>query len=496
MTQSPLNVETEQGAAQARQPLSQAEATRSLVGRLVRAAAYWALPLLVLTGFALSWLYRNSTYQIIEEPLVETVTSLSAYADTIPQTNSDAIIELNREPLDPRFQRALSGMYWEILSRETGSDILKTEINSRSLYGATIKLSDSAVERLLSEPGLELRSSAQGPDQESLRVVARSIILPNMDRPVIMVAGIDQGPANAAVRRFAATAITLVALLTLGLIGAIILQVRLGLQPLFDLSKRVADVREGRQSEVLGKYPKEIAPLATELNSLIAHNRDIVERARTHVSNLAHALKTPLAVLQNDAEAKDPDLAASVSKQTDTMVAQVNRHLARARAAARAQTTTARCDFAKTVNDLTRALEKIYRDKSVNVELALAEGVDFRGEKRDLDDMVGNLLDNAFKWSAGRVSATLSQDPERSDFVRFIVVDDGPGISKELRDKARERGERLDEKTPGTGFGLAIVDDMARAYQGEMILGDSAWGGLSVTLRLPRVQDQALQGRV
>jgi len=125
----------------------------------------------------------------------------------------------------------------------------------------------------------------------------------------------------------------------------------------------------------------------------------------------------------------------------------------------------------------------------------LAEGVEFRGEKTDLDDMVGNLLDNAFKWSAGRVSATLSQDPERSDFVRFIVVDDGPGISKELRDKARKRGERLDESTPGTGFGLAIVDDMARAYQGELILGHSAWGGLEVTLRLPRVQAQPEKGR-
>ncbi|WP_017930162.1 sensor histidine kinase [Robiginitomaculum antarcticum] len=468
---------------------TQAEVTRSLVGRLVRAAALWALPLLALTAFALSWLYRNSTYQIIEEPLVETVTSLLAHTDTIPQSDGETIIDLNREPLDPRFQRALSGLYWEILSRDEQTKQLRSEINSRSLYGATIKLPVSAVERLMTEPGLELRTSATGADSESLRVVARSIILPNMDRPVIMVAGINQAPANRAVRRFALLAIGLVAALTLGLIGAIILQVRLGLQPLFDLRERVADVREGRQAQVLGKYPQEIAPLALELNSLIAHNRDIVERARTHVSNLAHALKTPLAVLQNDAAAKDPELAASVTKQTENMLAQVNQHLARARAAARAQTTTARSDIAKAVNDLTRTLEKIYRDKSVAVDLALAENVGFRGEKTDLDDMIGNLLDNAFKWSAGRVSARVESDPERSDFVRIIIGDDGPGISQELRDQARLRGERLDETMPGTGFGLAIVDDLARAYQGELILGKSSWGGLEAILRLPRVQD-------
>lgn len=455
---------------------------KSLVSRLVRAALLWAVPLLLITAFALSWFYRNSTYRILDDPLVGTVQALITTSETIVQDDGNVVVTINREPLDPRYQSALSGLYWEV--QFPGKP--ESNIWSRSLYGGTMDLPPTGLKKLAENPGEELRTFSEGPDGEPLRVVARSIILPNLERPIIMVAGVDQRPALRAIQQFALMAILLVAALTLGLIGAVLVQVRTGLRPLFDLSERVADVREGRADQVEGDYPREIAPVARELNSLILHNRGIVERARTHVGNLAHALKTPLAVLRNEARTNDTPLAEVVRRQTETMNSQVDHHLSRARAAARAQVTAARADITQAVQDLTRTLSRIYRSRDIGVTEALQAGILFRGERRDLDDMIGNLLDNAHKWAKGRVSVTSAIDKELSDFVRITVEDDGPGIEDDKTDQALKRGVRLDETTPGTGFGLAIVDDLAQAYGGSLTLSRSPMGGLKGELRLPR----------
>lgn len=449
----------------------------SLYGRLVRGAALWALPLLAVTAFALVWLYRASTYQIFDEPLTSTVTSLIASAETIPQDSGETIIALSTQPVDPRYQRALSGRYWQVLSGEK-------QITSRSLYPSAIEFSPDETAKLLNNPGQQIRGSSPGPDGESLRFVARSVILPDIDAPIIMAAAMDESPAKRAIRRFALLAISVLAALTLGLIAAVTLQVRLGLRPLFDLRDRVADVREGKSTQVEGDYPREIAPLAGELNSLIAHNRDVVERARTHVSNLAHALKTPLAVLTNEADRDKSDLGEVVGRQTRTMTSHVEHHLARARAAARAQTTGTRTDITDSVTAMTRTLTRIYGQKDLDFTQNLDADIWFRGEKSDLDDLTGNLLDNACKWAKGRVRISL-RPTDDAGFSDIIVEDDGPGIKRENYAKALQRGERLDEATPGTGFGLSIVDDLVRAYKGTVTLGASDLGGLKVTLRLP-----------
>ncbi len=449
----------------------------SLVGRLVRGAALWALPLLAVTAFALVWLYRVSTYQIFDEPLISTVTSLISSAETIPQDSGETIIALSKEPLDPRYQRALSGRYWQIISSDA-------QISSRSLYGGAIELTPEEQSRLTDNPGQQISGSSPGPDGESLRFVARSVILPDIDAPIIMAAAMDQSPAKRAINRFAVLAISVLAALTLGLIAAIVLQVRLGLRPLFELRDRVADVREGVTTQVEGAYPREIAPLAQELNSLITHNRDVVERARTHVSNLAHALKTPLAVLTNEADRHQTELGNIVGRQTRTMTSQVEHHLARARAAARAQTTGTRSDISASIEAMSRTLARIYGQKDLDIEADLSPDIWFRGEKADLDEIAGNLLDNACKWAKGRVRVTLIATGE-TGFADLIVEDDGPGVKPENYRKALQRGERLDEAIPGTGFGLSIVDDLVRAYKGAVTLGRSDLGGLSVTLRLP-----------
>ena len=449
----------------------------SLVGRLIRGAVLWALPLLAVTAFALVWLYRVSTYQIFDEPLISTVTSLISSAETIPQESGQTIIALSQEPLDPRYQRALSGRYWQVISDDA-------QITSRSLFGEEIEFSAEERARLINKPGAQISGSSPGPDGESLRFVARSVILPDIESPVIMTAAMDQSPARRAIGRFAVLAISVLAALTLGLIAAVTLQVRLGLRPLFDLRDRVADVRIGGATRVEGDYPREIAPLAGELNSLITHNRDVVERARTHVSNLAHALKTPLAVLTNEADKDKTELGSIVGRQTRTMTSQVEHHLARARAAARAQTIGTRSDISASITAMSRTLARIYGQKDLDITQNLNSDIWFRGEKADLDEIAGNLLDNACKWAKAAVRITVAPGGEAGT-ATVIVEDDGPGVKPENYGKALQRGERLDEAMPGTGFGLSIVDDLVRAYKGSVVLGRSDLGGLKVTLNIP-----------
>lgn len=453
---------------------------RSLVMRLVRGAVLWAVPLLLLTALTLTWLYRNTTYKSFDDPLVSAVTSLIASAEV-----GDGTLVLSRKPIDPRYQRALSGRYW-LIGFLQDDGVIEPISSSRSLYGESITLPEADVMRLQDYQGEEIRSHADGPDShETLRLVARQVILPNMQAPVVVIAAADSRPARQSVLRFALTASGLMLLISLGLITAVVTQVRSGLKPLFDLREKVADVREGRAGQVDGNYPTEIQPLANELNSLITHNKDVVERARTHVGNLAHALKTPLAVLQNEAEASKMTPSEIVGRQTETMKKQVDHHLRRARAASRGQAIGISASVNETLEGLARTLERIYRDKHIDFDVDLEADLMFRGEKRDLEEMAGNLMDNACKWTKTSIRITAKTQDDDGQFI-ITVSDDGPGMPADQYKEAIKRGARLDEATPGSGFGLAIVDDLARAYKGRLTLGKSDMGGLKSVLELPR----------
>ena len=454
---------------------------QSLVLRLVRGATMWALPLLLLTAITLTWLYRNTTYRSFDDPLVSAVTALIATADV-----KDNELTLTREPLDPRYQRALSGRYW-LVGFLQDDGVVEPISASRSLLEATLVLPSGAVKDLQAQQGEEVRARIDGPDtNETLRLVARQVVLPNMNTPVVVMAAADSRAASRSILSFALTAIGLMLLISIGLVTAVVTQVRTGLKPLFDLRDRVADVREGRAGQVDGVYPSEIQPLATELNSLITHNKDVVERARTHVGNLAHALKTPLAVLQNEAESSRKTPSAIVKRQTETMKQQVDHHLRRARAAARGQAIGVSTDVTDTLGGLARTLARIYGHKNIDFDIDLMEGLVFRGEKRDLEEMAGNLMDNACKWTKSFLEIRSFVDPEDETNFVVVVCDDGPGMAKDQYVEALKRGARLDEATPGSGFGLAIVDDLAKAYKGSVALGKSDMGGLKVTLTLPR----------
>ena len=454
---------------------------QSLVLRLVRGATMWALPLLLLTAITLTWLYRNTTYRSFDDPLVSAVTALIATADV-----KDNTLTLTREPLDPRYQRALSGRYW-LVGFLQDDGVIEAISASRSLLESTLVLPPKAVTELQTQQGEEIRARTEGPDtNEYLRLVARQVVLPNMNTPVVVVAAADSRAASRSILSFALTATGLMLLISIGLVTAVVTQVRSGLKPLFDLRDRVADVREGRAGQVDGVYPTEIQPLATELNSLITHNKDVVERARTHVGNLAHALKTPLAVLQNEAESSKKTPSEIVSRQTETMKKQVDHHLRRARAAARGQAIGVSTDVTDTLGGLARTLARIYGHKNIDFDIDLMEGLVFRGEKRDLEEMAGNLMDNGCKWTKTSLEVRSFVNPEDETNFVIVVSDDGPGMAEDDYVEALKRGARLDQATPGSGFGLAIVDDLARAYKGSVALGKSDMDGLKVTLTLPR----------
>ncbi len=453
----------------------------SLVTRLIRSAVLWTVPILFITALLLTWFYRSSTYRLFDDPLENAITDLIAAVETGEASLPANTLFLTREPIDPRYQRALSGRYWMIGKYLSDGQLVPSRA-SRSLSGETISLAPSIKKAIDAQSQSEFRTTAIGPDDEPLRVLARPVILPSGEL-LVMIAAADIREAQRDVRRFAFLATGLMFLLSAAVAFAVFWQVRLGLRPIFDLRQRVVDVREGRIERVDGIYPSEIAPLANELNSLIDHNKDVVDRARTHVSNLAHGLKTPLAVLINEAETSRSGLSEIVMRQANSMKRQVDHHLQRARAAARGQAIGVVTSVEETVFPLARTLEKIYRDKDIAFDIDIPDGLLFRGEKRDFEEITGNLLDNACKWTQSqvRVWAKLIDEGQFT----LEVGDDGPGLEEDQYSEALKRGARLDEATPGTGFGLPIVEDLAKAYKGDLKLGRSELGGLSVVLTLP-----------
>jgi signal transduction histidine kinase len=284
-------------------------------------------------------------------------------------------------------------------------------------------------------------------------------------------------------------------IITFGLLAAVLVlttmfQVRFGLAPLKRITIDLAAIRAGRAERLAGTFPEEIAPLARETNALIDANREIVERARMHVGNLAHALKTPLSVMVNEANARlgDP-LAQKVVEQADIMRDQVTRHLERARLAARLTVVGSVSDVTPVIIALTRTMEKIYRDKNLAIDVHADGAARFRGERHDLEEMIGNLVDNACKWAASRVSIEVVRDePDPASEerrLRIVVDDDGRGLSPSEREQVAKRGRRLDETKPGSGLGLSIVVELAGLYGGGLTLGAAPLGGLRAELVLP-----------
>jgi len=270
------------------------------------------------------------------------------------------------------------------------------------------------------------------------------------------------------------------------LVAAGVMSVRQGVSTISQLRSRLADVHAGRERRLSGEYPIEVQPLVADLNALLDSHDANVTRAQVKAGDLAHGLKTPLAVLAHEAEraraAGQTDLAAAIADQVERMCRQIDYHLAHARAAASSAVATERTSVADTAAGLKRALDRLHADRAVSITLDIGADHFVRANRQDLEEMLGNLLDNACKWARTRVYAQASSSGPR---VRIVVEDDGPGLAAAMREAVLQRGVRADQASPGSGLGLAIVRDVAAVYGGTITLSDSPFGGLRATLELP-----------
>lgn len=445
----------------------------SLVRRMVLAALFSSTLLLVFGAAGLTVLFSRTVFSELDDRLSAVTESLLADV----QLEDEGTLALARRPTDPSYTRTLSGRYWQV-SFAGAED----PITSRSMAGERLELG-SLADAALADPGARIIGRLDGPDGETLRAHVQALTFGEDGRWVLFAAAEDRAPADRDVVRFALIVAGFFVLFAVLLAISIAWQVRYGLAPVLRMGRAVASVRDGEEARIRGAYPAELIPLAGELNGLLDHSREVVERARTHVGNLAHALKTPLTVLSNEARGAEGPLAEMVERQTRAMSDQVAHHLRRARAAANARAIGARTPVGEVLDDLGRTLQKIYGREGKALDWFCEDGIAFRGERQDLEDLAGNLMDNACKWAKRevRVSAAAGQAGQW----RLIVEDDGPGLTEDQRKQALARGVRLDEQAPGTGLGLAIVSDLARAYDGALELDVSELGGLRAQLILP-----------
>jgi signal transduction histidine kinase len=451
------------------------------VRRLVVLHAVLSILVLASGGVALSTFFRQQATTRFDDRLAQDLLDLVAGA-SVDETGVVTAPALT----DARALRVYSGKYW-MLAMPVGANGLRSVARSRSLWDAPdIGPPPGGVMALTQSPGNPVFYNGVGPVKEPLRIAAEEVRLAGLKDPVIFIEAEDRSPIDADIRKFdATTGVSLLVLLAM-LVAGVALQVRVGLRPLFQLRREVAGVRTGKSDRVNGDYPAELEPLASELNALVTHNQEVVERQRTHVGNLAHALKTPLSVITAEAQARPGPLADVVRRQADAMRQHVDHHLRRARAAARAQGASERTAVAPVLEELALTLERIFRDKGVEVDWRAPDDLYFLGERQDLLEMAGNVMENACKWCQARIRV---EAKVRSPTTFALAVeDDGKGLATQDRAEVLRRGARIDETAPGSGLGLSIVDELARAYGGSLDLTDSNLGGLKATVILPSAE--------
>ncbi|HSD92328.1 MAG TPA: ATP-binding protein [Methyloceanibacter sp.] len=448
----------------------------SLAFRLFASAAAWTLVVLPATAIILISLYRQAVERNFDARLNVYLTSLVASTTQGGATQPNQPAALG----EPVFGIPFSGWYWQIkpLNGATRPDYV-----SDSLLDQQLRLPSQ--DGVSPDVSLTRRAYAAGPEGQRLRVVEREIKLAGRDStPYSYAVAGDAREIDRDLGAFTTMLIIALGVLGLGLVAATFFQVRFGLSPLRAMRQNLAQIRSGEAEQLEGEQPEEIRPLQQELNALIQSNREIVDRARTHVGNLAHALKTPLSVIANEARTQEGPLAAKVVEQAELMRTQITHHLDRARVAARSSVIGDVTDVDQVLQALKRTLDRIYEERGLEVEVAAGAGLKFQGERQDFEEMVGNLLDNACKWARSRVTVGAEQ-PDGAARFTVVVDDDGPGLTEAERARAVQRGQRLDETKPGSGLGLSIVADLAHLYKGRLALEPSPEGGLRARLELP-----------
>jgi signal transduction histidine kinase len=431
---------------------------------MIGIAALWIGVLLLVGGFALDRVLTSSIVRNFDSQLEYVLNAMIAASEIGP----DGEVRFNRPPADQRFIEPYSGVYFQVSG--TGADTFP----SRSLWDRRLRVSDHNDVSLHTYDSNEFAG-------EPLRIVERDVVLPESKVRWRFQVAQSRDMINGQIRDLRSTLITSFAVLGAGLLMLAALQAFYGLWPLRRVRQEVVAIRSGTQTRIAEDFPLEIRPLIDEINQLLAHSEEQAEEARRHAGNLAHALKTPLTVITNAATARSPDLADTVCREALAMRRQVDHHLARARAIGRRASAHARARVWDSLEAVERAVDRLY--ESVTVDIAGDHAAQVRVERQDLDEMLGNLVENAAKYGGGRVFVTVEPNDHAVD---ILVEDDGSGIPAAERETIFDRGARLDTGKPGTGLGLAIVRDVAMIYGGRIHLEESEdLGGLLARLTLP-----------
>jgi signal transduction histidine kinase len=452
------------GAAAAGAAAAPARRARSLTARLTLVAAQGALPVLVIAGGSLLWLFADRIERRFDAFLAAYQQQLIAAAEF----GADGSLHLAATPADPHFDLPFSGWYWQI---RAGERVLAQSASSGPWQSGGLAIAGRA-------GGADL----VGPGGTMLRASARDVRLPGAQESVTVIVAGPHAEIDQEVYAFGVQLAIAMGGLGLAFLLATVLQVRYGLLPLGALRAALQAVRRGATPRLAGDYPAEVAPLVDELNAVLEHNEALISRARVQAGNLAHGLKSPLTVLRQELTEVAGERGGILRDQVALIGDQVERVLARIRAAGPLSAAAGRAKLAPVLQDLAFSLDIIHRERGVAIEIAGAADVTYPGDAADLAEMLGNLMDNACKWARGRVRVTVEAGPGR---LTILIDDDGPGIPPARRAAALTRGGRLDEAAAGTGLGLDIVREIAELYRGNLRLEDSPLGGLRARLELP-----------
>ncbi|MEM6266128.1 MAG: HAMP domain-containing sensor histidine kinase [Pseudomonadota bacterium] len=443
-------------------------------------AAGWIIVLLLGGGIALE---RTITAEVERSFDLQLETTLNAMVGNA-EIDANGDIFFYRRLGDQRFLSPNSGLYWQISANGTedfASYSLVAE-SSQSLWDGTLDLRGPADgEDADPEPQFYDSNQFEG---EPLRIAERTLILPGSEKRWTFAVASARRDLEAQIARIRSILIWSFAVLGLGLFVMALLQIRYGLSPLRRVRAAIQRLRDTGENRITDPLPTEVQPLVEEVNALLDHTERQAEEARMHAGNLAHALKTPLTVLTNAATARAPDLSEAVFRETKTMQRHVDHHLARARAVGRRAFGHSRTEVRASAEAVRRAVERLY--PSGRLDIAGSKDAEVAIERQDLDEILGNLIENAAKYGGGSVFVTLDVDADSMHCI-IQIEDDGTGIPEHERSRIFDRGARLDTDKPGTGLGLAIVRDVVQIYGGDVVLGTSEdLGGLLVELRLPR----------
>jgi len=439
--------------------------------RLIVGAAVWIIAGLAVSGFLLSELFKAHVTQQFDDELHGHAAELAALIELTPGGK----LVLHRRLSDPRFLPRNSGFYWRVEAQSGQA------ITSPSLAGRALPLPGP-----FPPSGAEQHVFVDGPSGQ-LRLVERSVATPN-GPPLHLGIGVDQRLLDEVLGRFNWTLFLSLTIVASGLIAAAMLQVWFGLRPLTRMRHALSAVRMGQASRLPEDLPSEVRPLAIDLNALLEGNLEMLRRARTQAGNLAHALKTPLAILTDEAErmraSGQVEAAEVIVLQCERMRRQIDYQIARARAAALKRAPGVAADVRASLDPIVEALSRLYARRDVSFVATYEAHPIVAVDSQDLSEILGNVLDNAGKWARSRTEVLVRR---RGDSAEIVIDDDGPGLPPESYEHVFGLGERLDERTPGHGLGLSIVRDLVGLYEGRVALDIAPLGGLRVILTFPAV---------